>query len=127
MHSLRDPPFFWTQTTREEYGDLDLVIKFWFRSSSMYCFTSGYSGLGVHFFCTGWLSFRLISISRSGMQPMSSLLDENDSYSFLSIVSAIIRWSRAKLLRSTPGRGFCLLCLAAQEELTWLISEVHAV
>ena len=83
MHSLSDPSFFRTQTTGEEYGDLDSVMKFWFRRSSMYCFTSGYKGRGidVYVICTGWLSFRLISISRSGMQPMSSSLDENDSHS----------------------------------------------
>ena len=82
------PSFLRIQTTGDDYGDFDLVIKFWFSRSTIYFFTSGYNGLGteLYFFWTGWWSFKLISISRSGIQPISSSLNAKDSYSSLNLL-----------------------------------------
>ena len=73
----------------------------------------------MFFFCTGWLSFRLISISKLGIQPISSSPDQNDSHSLSHVVEAT-------KMNHLEMAFFFFLHIPAQGELVLLIREARA-
>lgn len=87
----------------------DILFYFWVQWSRNWCV------LLLHLLA----SFKLISISISGIQSMSCSLDENDSNPSLNIILATICWSWFKPLRSTAERRFmpCLSCFPGVSDL----------